>query len=195
MPFFERSTALSVASRIQAHEGAIASRTVPHASGESHSHVQHLTALVALQAHWEEIGLTGESIWLHIGIPDFHLSLLFRLSEKPNAQRASTVISLRGSPSSQCGRLDGADHGPAARVKSNGLFYWRLRHLPGNLVKELLSLGSHLTCPIITRFPNPSDALKLDKDRTDNLPARLGKVARSCTVVLPTTIPVPKIVN
>jgi hypothetical protein len=29
-------------------------------SGESHSHVQHITALIALPAHWEEIGLTGK---------------------------------------------------------------------------------------------------------------------------------------
>jgi hypothetical protein len=61
MSFFERSRALSAAARVQEHEGAIASRTVPHASGESHSHVQHMTALFALQANWEEIGLTGKS--------------------------------------------------------------------------------------------------------------------------------------
>jgi hypothetical protein len=36
---FQRSRALSGASRIQAYEGAIAIGTVPHASGESHSHV------------------------------------------------------------------------------------------------------------------------------------------------------------
>jgi hypothetical protein len=47
--FFERSTALSAASQVQAHEGAIASRTVP-ASGLSHSHVQHMMALLALRA-------------------------------------------------------------------------------------------------------------------------------------------------
>jgi hypothetical protein len=33
---------------------------VPHASGKSHSHVQHITALIALQAHWEKIRLTGK---------------------------------------------------------------------------------------------------------------------------------------
>jgi hypothetical protein len=81
-----------------------------------------------------------------------------------------------------------------ADVQSDGLFFQRLPDLPGNLVKLLPSLGSDPTWTTINLL-NPSDVLKLVKDRTDNLPARLGKVARSCTIVLPTTIPVPKIVN
>jgi hypothetical protein len=52
---------LSRPSRVRGREGVIASRTVRHASGESHSHVQHITALIALQADSEETGLIGKS--------------------------------------------------------------------------------------------------------------------------------------
>jgi hypothetical protein len=61
MSLFDKSSAFSAAARVQAHEGAMANRTVPHASGESHSHVQQMTALLALQAYWEEIGLVRKS--------------------------------------------------------------------------------------------------------------------------------------
>jgi hypothetical protein len=53
--------ALSAACQAQAHEDPIAGRTVPHASGMSHWHVQQIAALIALQAHWAEIGLSGKS--------------------------------------------------------------------------------------------------------------------------------------
>jgi hypothetical protein len=61
MSFSETSRALSAASRVQAHEGAIASWTVPHTKSMSHSHIQHTRALLALPAHWEAIGLTGKA--------------------------------------------------------------------------------------------------------------------------------------